>query len=102
MDIAKLIASYPTMTIRNRRSVQTTLYYANGDSITFQPSVSMTIPSAGLHQVPDHTLFELVTPSIFDLVNEGIVSLNETATGEAAPDTPAADTVAAVTRKRAR
>lgn len=98
MDTAKLTSLYPTMLIRNRRSIQTHLYYANGDSITFQPSVAMNVPSAGINQVPDHNIFELVSPTIFDLVRQGIVTMNETAP-EAEASSPS-DT--ASPRKRGR
>lgn len=79
MDATKLASLYPAITVRNRRGVQARIGYANGDSITVQPNASVTITTSGLHQLPSATEFELVRPTIFDLLSAGVITMKEQA-----------------------
>lgn len=80
MNANDLASLYPTLTVRNRRNVSTNISYANGDSVTLQPLVQKTISTVGLHQLPDHNDVELIKPTIFDLIEDGIVEMPSTPT----------------------
>lgn len=89
MDLNKLEKAYPFMSVRNKTNIQQTLMYQGGDSIQVQPLAKVKIVSKGLLQIPDNSIFELVSPTIFDLKDKGIVSLQA--------DKPAEKTVATPT-----
>lgn len=86
MDKAKLIATFPRMIVRNRRNTQATIAYENGDSITLMPSAQSVIGSAGLLQIPDPSEIELVSPTIFELADAGVITFKKPEAQPAADD----------------
>lgn len=72
-----LTKKYPLLKIRNKTTHAQNLLYQNGDSVTIPPGAVSSISTAGLSQVPDQTVFTLISPSIADLVSSGIIEVKK-------------------------
>ena len=96
MDREKLIKLFPILEVRNRTNVsQHIQYLIDGeiDSKTITPNSRRKISSDGLLQIPDMRLFEMCSPTIFELRKAGIISLGDPVAVKAkrAPKEPAPD-----------
>lgn len=74
MDLTILRQNYKFMTVRNRTKFAQTVGYSAGDSVTVPAGATVRISTAGLHQIPDSRLFELVSPKRPELIAAGVIT----------------------------
>jgi hypothetical protein len=75
MNTEKLASMFPIMVIENKTPFQQHISYGNGDTVTIQPLAKSKITSAGLHQVPDSSIFSLISPTLSQLTEAGIITV---------------------------
>lgn len=68
-----LKAKFPIWTIRNRLGIPSQLDLSDGDSVSFGPGATRKVSADKIHQVPALSTYELVSPSIKDLVEAGLI-----------------------------
>lgn len=75
MNSEALYKNFPVLKVRNRTGAQQHVLYEDGDSVTFNGFATRPISSKGLLQIPDSNLFEMVSPTLFELRDRGVIDL---------------------------
>lgn len=63
---------FPIWTIRNRQPTSAILAVA-GDDIQAPPEGVIRVRASTLHQIPDLKTFELISPTLHDLIHYGVI-----------------------------
>ena len=74
MNPELLAKKYRYLTVANRTAHSAQILYGNGDSVQIQPNSTARIMTEGLAQIPNSTIFDLVNPTIAQLIEDGIVT----------------------------
>lgn len=82
MNVELLREKYKSIKVRNRRNIVTTIPLGNGTEVFLNPRQNGVVLTAHLTQIPDPRQVTLVSPSLADLMADGILSVGDTVGGE--------------------
>ena len=78
MSLEKLKSDFPVFLVKNMHSVPKIIFTLEGD-VQVQPYATAKIESQLLHQIPDNSVFKMVSPTVADLIKYGIIKPKTTA-----------------------
>lgn len=69
----RLKMDFPIFEIRNNKPYAQHISLANGDSVQANGNATIRVDANKMYQLPDLTAFKMVSPSMRDLINYGVV-----------------------------
>lgn len=72
LDLLKM--DFPIFEIRNTMPYAALISLVDGDSVQAQAYATIKVHSNKLYQLPDMTVFKMISPSIDDLISYGVIT----------------------------
>lgn len=71
--LEQLKIAFPIFTIKNKMHYSNSIQAFDGESILFPPMGTRKVASSMIHNIPDPVIFQIIEPSVDDLIKFGVI-----------------------------